>query len=303
MLNPPFISVIVPVFNGEKTIDECIKSLLNLEYPKERYETIIVDNNSTDNTRQIVKKYPVTLLLETKRGSYAARNAGIRAAKGDILAFTDSDCIVDKNWLEHIIKKFDNAEVGGVGGKVIAYNPITIVEQYTAKFSGDLDQETFMSYKEPFIITANAAYRRDVLYKIGRFDESFLSGGDMDLGWRVFWQGFKIVYEPKAIVYHKHRTTLKGLFFQSFKYAEGHVRLFKKYGNKNKKKYQIHPIGYFTMGPLFILRLLWRLITAYQQKKDERSLYVATPICTFIQDLGYKVGKIHASIKHRIIYL
>ena len=301
MQDQPFVSIIVPVFNGEKTIEKCIQSLLNLHYPKDKYEIIIVDNNSTDNTRQIVEKYPVKLLLETKRGSYAARNTGIKAAKGDFLAFTDSDCIADENWLKHLIKNFDDDEVGGVGGKVVAYNPVTFVEQYIAKFSGDLDQETFVRYKKPFIITANAMYKRDVLDKVGLFDESLLSGGDMDMGWRVFEKGFKIVYEPKAIVYHKHRTTLKGLFFQSFKYAEGHVALFKKY--RDRKKYQIHPVGYFTMIPLFILRLLWRIITVYRQKKDERLLYVATPICSFIQDLGYKMGKIYGSIKHRVIYL
>ncbi len=303
MQNYPFISVIVPVFNGEETIEECIQSLLNLSYPEDRYEIIIVDNKSTDNTKKIVEKYPVKLLLETKRGSYAARNAGIRTAKGDILAFTDSDCIVDKNWLKYIIKKFDDAEVGGVGGKVIAYNPVTIVEQYTTKFSGVLDQETFVGYKEPFIVTANAAYRRDVLYKVGLFDESFVSGGDVDLGWRVSWQGFKIVYEPKAIVYHKHRTTLKGLFLQFFKYAEGHAKLFKKYRNKYGKKYEINITGYFTMIPSLLLHLLLRITTIYQQKRGERLLYVATPICDFIQKLGYRAGKIYGSLKHRIIFL
>ena len=293
-----FISVIVPVFNGEQTIAECIQSLLNIEYPDDRYEIIIVDNNSTDNTKKIVEKYPVKLLSETKRGSYAARNAGIRAAKGDIVAFTDSDCIVDKNWLYGIIKKLDDVEVGGVGGKVIAYNPVTIVERYLASISA-LDPEFAVKGEKPLIVTANAAYKLETLRKVGLFDDSFTSGGDWDMSWRVFQQGYKIVYEPDAIVYHKHRSDFKGLFFQEFKYGYGNVKLYKKHAEKNHFRFW----SYIVMLHSLLLQLPWRIATVYLQKKKDKYLYIFTPICEFVRGLGYKLGLIYGSIKYRVIYL
>jgi glycosyltransferase involved in cell wall biosynthesis len=92
----PFVSIIVPVYNGSRTIDALLTSLLALDYPPDQHEILIVDNKSTDDTRQRIQRYPVTLLEETEiQGSYAARNRGIEAAQGEILAFTDADCVVE----------------------------------------------------------------------------------------------------------------------------------------------------------------------------------------------------------------
>lgn len=104
--------MVIPVYNAEKTIDECVQSLLALDYPQDKLEIITVDNNSTDNTKEILLSYPIIYLLEKKKVSYAARNLGIRNAKGEIIAFTDSDCVVDAQWLSNIIPAFDNPRVG-----------------------------------------------------------------------------------------------------------------------------------------------------------------------------------------------
>src|SRR3990170_3006911 len=97
----PKISVIVPVYNDAQRIGKCIESLLQQTYPHEKYEVIIIDNGSTDETREVIKKYPVKLLIEDKiQSSYAARNKGIKNAKGEVIAFTDSDCIPGNDWIE-----------------------------------------------------------------------------------------------------------------------------------------------------------------------------------------------------------
>jgi len=102
----PFISVIVPALNAEKAIKECILSLLNQNYPKNKYEIIFVDNNSTDNTYNILKKFRkrIKILKELEEGSYRARNKGLRSARGSIIAFTDSDCIVDRSGFSMLVK-------------------------------------------------------------------------------------------------------------------------------------------------------------------------------------------------------
>ena len=100
MNNIPYISVIVPVYNGETTIGKCVEALLNQDYPKDKYEVIIVDNNSKDKTAEVIDQYPVTYALEKgTQSSYAARNSAIKMAKGDVLAFTDSDCIANNSFM------------------------------------------------------------------------------------------------------------------------------------------------------------------------------------------------------------
>jgi len=101
----PFITVIIPFFNAEQYIEKCIQSLLAQSYSQDSYEIIMINNNSTDASSAIVQRYPeITALEEKKQGSYAARNLGILRAKGEIIAFTDSDCVPHVDWLQHIPK-------------------------------------------------------------------------------------------------------------------------------------------------------------------------------------------------------
>ena len=101
----PTISVVVPCWNGEQFLASCLNSLLDQTLPKRDYEVILVDNNSSDNTLSIARQYPdIRIIQEKQRGAYAARNTGIKIARGEIIAFTDSDCVVDQNWLTSILR-------------------------------------------------------------------------------------------------------------------------------------------------------------------------------------------------------
>jgi len=112
------ISVIVPFCNSEKYIGDCISSLLRQSYPRENFEVIMIDNNSTDLSVEIVRHYPlIHLLSEKKQGAYAARNRGIRQARGEIIAFTDSDCAVAPDWLQNIAKAMNHPRPGIIVGR------------------------------------------------------------------------------------------------------------------------------------------------------------------------------------------
>ncbi len=129
----PFVSVIVPALNEERTIRECIVSLLRMDYPQERREILMVDNGSTDRTAEIIKSFPVRYLREERRGASYARNRGIEASKGEILAFTDADCVVTTGWLRELVRGFEDEGVGSVEGETVAYPPVTPIEQHQAR--------------------------------------------------------------------------------------------------------------------------------------------------------------------------
>ena len=117
--NLPGISIIVPVYNAQSCIAGLVESLLGQNHPEKLTEIIIVDNNSTDQTKEIIKQYPVILLEENEiQSSYAARNKGIRCAHGEILAFIDADCIAAENWIAEGVMALENGDGDIVGGKV-----------------------------------------------------------------------------------------------------------------------------------------------------------------------------------------
>ncbi len=176
----PFVSVIIPVLNEERVIRECLNSLVELDYPPERREILVVDNGSTDRTAEIIKTFPVRYLWEERRGASAARNKGIEASKGEILTFTDADCVVTTGWLREVVKAIDEEGVGGVAGEVVAYPPKTPAEWYAAKVRHLSPRKYLFRPIMPFAVFANLAFRRGVFEKIGLLDEGFLRGESTD---------------------------------------------------------------------------------------------------------------------------
>jgi len=227
-MNHPLVSVIVPVFNGEATIEQCVKSFLVQDYPQERYEIIVVNNNSTDRSVEIVRQNPVVLLDEKKQGPAAARNRGLARVRGEIVAFIDADCFAETRWLRELVKPFSDPAVGGVGGAIGSASRATAVERY-ADDRGILNHSLSSPFFLPYLVTANAAFRKELIDSVGGFDENFTkaAGEDVDLSWRIQLNTpCTFVFAEKAVVYHKHRDTLSGLFAQAFNY---HLAFHKKY--------------------------------------------------------------------------
>jgi cellulose synthase/poly-beta-1,6-N-acetylglucosamine synthase-like glycosyltransferase len=236
----PSVSVIVPVLNGEATIEPLLQSLLDIHYPKAKIEIVIVDGMSTDGTRNITAKYPVRFLVEKRRGPNAARNTGTKHALGEIIAFTDSDCIVPKDWIKKTVSNFRDPRIGCVGGDVKGFN-----DNFFSRYA---DESIFpvirtCNKRKELISTGsfagcpvgcNMSLRRRVLACVGGFDENIQYGFEEDeLVERVCKAGYRIVLDPQVLVWHTHRTTLKGLLKQTFKYGKGTGRLLKRPKNQN----------------------------------------------------------------------
>ena len=129
--NLPFVSVVLPVLNAEKTIGQVLQILAEQTYPAENYEIIVVDNGSSDRSLQIITKFPVKLLHETRfPNSYCARNQGVLQARGDIIVFVDADCIPEKDWLEILVRPFHDDSIGIVAGEVLSSHQSNLIQRF-----------------------------------------------------------------------------------------------------------------------------------------------------------------------------
>lgn len=209
-----FVSVIIPVYNDTERLKLCLSALENQTYPKESYEVIVVDNNSEENIAAISKNFKqVILTKESKRGSYAARNRGIKIAKGEVLAFTDSDCIPTSNWIENGVNKLgSSSNCGIVAGKIDLYyqkennpNSAEIFDKLV-----NLQQEKYVT-EDRYGATANLFTFKYIFNKIGLFNAELKSGGDGEWGNRVFAGGYDIIYAPDVLILHPARNSLSQL--------------------------------------------------------------------------------------------
>jgi glycosyltransferase involved in cell wall biosynthesis len=264
----PSVSIIVPVYNGADTIATCLESLLNQNYPAEAYEIIVVENASTDNTTDVVEKYPVRLFHSDKRGPSAARNFGVARSEADIVAFTDADCIADLYWLSELMKPYAAPEIGGVGGAILAYDhgSCDIVERFSAEYPPFVNFVSGEDEYLPHIFTTNASYRRELFSQVGGFNPNLVTAEDVDASWRFQLQaGAKVEYAPKAIVYHHHRATRTGLARQYRQYGFGEVLLDTMYGQypgyPRDRSYQLRRLlGQVAALPRYALSAMLRQV-------------------------------------------
>ncbi|MGH7894883.1 MAG: glycosyltransferase [Candidatus Binatia bacterium] len=218
----PHISIVVPVLDRAGMIAGLLDSLLALDYPQDRYEVIVVDNGSSDGTPRVVERYPVRLLEELSvRSSYAARNRGIAASRGELIVFTDSDCVATPGWLRALAEGSDDPAYGAFAGDVTPHEPRNLVERFLAQRRRENQVPLEHPYL-PFASTSNVAYRRRVFDLIGLFNPALTSSGDADLAWRMQKETpYRIAHRPRALVSHRNRTTVLEMYLQYRCYGEG----------------------------------------------------------------------------------
>ncbi|MEG4817606.1 glycosyltransferase [Microcoleus sp. K5-D4] len=255
----PQVSVVVPVYNGEMDLPELIESLRSQTYPPHRVEYLLVDNNSRDRTSAIIEtaakldQITIRHLTENQiQSSYAARNKGICASTGEIIAFTDADCRPESDWLENLVKPFVDLEIGISAGEILALPGKTILEQHADRQNTLSQKHTLAHPFCPYGQTANLAVRRLVLQQIGLFRPYLTSGGDADLCWRILREtSYKMYFAENAIVRHRHRSTIKHLQSQWY-----------RYGESNKYLHELHGVDLmreFTTGEYFYRLARWLL--------------------------------------------
>jgi glycosyltransferase involved in cell wall biosynthesis len=289
------ISVVIPALNSESTVRATLEAVLNeKEKPS---EIIVVDGGSRDCTVKIAREYPVQILNNPRVHAAAARNIGIQAAKGKIIAFTDSDCLPETTWLERILDHFEsNSSLIGVGGIMLPRVPENKIEE----FSGSVFLNEIMKFpNSKFIpdkkhltasfITANCAYDREALISIGGFNEFFKNHGeDVDLFWRMLSKyPLMLLYDPSIIIYHKFPKSYSGLARKYIQYGIASSKL-------NKKHLKLFNIDFIIYKKL--LRHIFYILIPWKNDKIIDFAYV-------IQLSSHISGKVYGSFLTKTINL
>ncbi|MCD6590358.1 MAG: glycosyltransferase [Candidatus Aenigmarchaeota archaeon] len=321
------ISVIIPVYNGKETISKTLGSLLNQTYHKNKYEIIIVDDESTDGTPEVVKKYVkkypklIRFYRQKHKGPAAARNLGAKKAKGEILLFTDADCIPEREWIEEMVKPFKDKEIVGVQGRYRTRQKCLIAKFAQMEIDDRYNRMKKRKYID-FIGTYSAGYRKDIFFKFGGFDESFpvASGEDPELSFKISKSGYKMVFNDRAVVYHKHPNSLLSYLKQKFWRAYWRVLLYKKHPDKLVResytpqtlKFQIAFLFLFLLTSflsllslaflslcLAFLMLLFicTLPLSIKNFKRDKSVGFATPVILVLRACAFAFGLVCGAVR------
>jgi len=225
------VSVIVPAYNAARTLPRCIVALMEQTIGRAAYEMIVVDDGSTDDTAAQADRPGVRLIRQTHAGPAAARNAGIREARGDLLMFTDADCEPAPDWIEAMWQPFSDPTVMGCKGV------------YRTRQRGLLPRFVQVEYEEKyrsmagahcidFIDTYSAAYRKEVFVQEGLFAEDILAAEDAEFSFRLAQRGYRLVFNPQAVVYHTHAESLMHYLRRKFRFGRWRARVYLRYPQK-----------------------------------------------------------------------
>jgi O-antigen biosynthesis protein len=226
----PKVSVVVACHNGERTLRPCLDSLKRLNYPD--YEVILVDDGSTDGTAQVAEKFPGIRYFRHQRnlGLSAARNTGITAAAGEIIAFTDADCRADEDWLYYLVADLVRSEFVGMGGPNLLPPEDSPVAAVVMVSPGGPAHVMLTDRRAEHIPGCNMVFFKSALERIGGFDPIFTKAGDdVDLCWRLQQAGGELGFSPAAFVWHYRRSTAGAYLRQQYGYGEAEALLVRKH--------------------------------------------------------------------------
>ena len=222
----PGVSIIVTTFNSAPTIDECLKAILDLDYPKELLEVIVVDGGSTDDTMERAKEYPVKLVY-TKLNPAAAYNFVLKDIQNEVIGLIDSDAKVEKSWLKKLVNLLNEPDVAGASGTVETWNSDKLVPRVIGYELNYRYQR--LPHTIERVATMNLLLKTDITREIGGFDELLPTQYDSDIGARLAEAGYRIAFDVEAKCYHFHRPTLKAFFKQQYNYGQNTWKLYFKH--------------------------------------------------------------------------
>jgi len=316
----PKVSFLMPVLNEEKTVRQCLDSLLELDYPKEKIEILVAEGNSADNTRNIIeayaRRYKNIKLLNNSTGNTAiGRNICIENATGEMLMNYSGHVIAEKNLLKVLALKLLKLpkEIAGVGCSNVSPKAQNFVGKVTVfELSGFMGGKNILNQNEVFQEerfvehVSFSCYRKGIVEEVGNFDPEFWCGQDAELDIRIKKAGYKILYTPETQVYHFKRSTFRSLFRQMYRYGLARAKMVKKHPDTFRIVYLFGSgfiLGIILLSALTILKLippgliatlalmyvLLSIISSIQVTKRP-SLVIASILFYFLTHVSYGLG-------------
>lgn len=326
------VSVVVTCYNEEKNIRNCLDSLVRQSYAGGRFEIVVADGGSVDNTHSIVNEFSgrfpnIKLAIETRKGTAAGRNAGIRASKYDYAAFIDADCEAPEDWLSTLVNAYQKAHLRDQ--KVIAVGGTNVPPEDAGSFPfaigvaldsfiGSFNSVQGRKFKDPVYVSSlanlNVLYSKYPIIEAGYYDESLFSEAeDADMNFRLSSSGYKFVFVPNSFVWHKMRPTPKTWMKNMFRYGKGRARLLKRYPRMWSISF-ILPILFVLailmifFGPLskvlyipalyFPVLLLFSIFQSYKKGFPGLALHVMSVY--LIQHFGYSAGELYGLLNPNV---
>ena len=289
----PSVSIIVTTLNNELTIEECLRSIRELDYPQESIEVLMVDAGSRDSTLDIAKKHMVRLISKPLNAP-AAYNYASKIVKNEILGFIDADAKVEKQWLKKLIPHLIDKNVAAASGTIETWNKDRVIPRcigYDLSYRYGRIRGSAQR-----VATMNLILKKEMMDEVRGFDENLPTQYDTDMGTRITSMGYKIIVDPDVKCYHFHRPTLTEYFKQQFKYGQNTVKLYFKHSHLMRGDeitdwwMNVQPILYMTIAILLVVGF----IDALRPTAWIISFFMASGIM-----LQYTFSALRVSFKYR----
>jgi mycofactocin glycosyltransferase len=297
--NFPFVSIALITFNERTNIAECLRSLYVLDYPQSRYEVLVVDGGSTDGTLETMRRFPVSIIIDTRKCRGVARNTAVNNAKGDIIAFIDADCLATPSWLKEHVKIHRNKSVLVAGGSVLQGGDWSLPTR--------IYHETYFAAQLPSVppritwdlATCNASFKRTTFRDVGLFPEMD-RGEDSLLCWKALRKGYNVVYDPSPQVVHVHeRITFRSLFGRSREQGSADREIQVAFGDTSPFRLPRRFLLALLLTPSLVLARFLRYLTQLARSpRNEKTVLYSPPL--FGAALFWTLGYLRAAHNSRI---